>query len=101
MPPLPHMRRPNSPVMFGRTPNITGALDFDVGSDHSYWFAGGSGALYNDGNSGNVQTMTLDGPDIQRSKDTQIKMRASRSSNVYAGSKVQPKALSVLACIRT
>ena len=94
---MPH---PALPVMFG--PNITGHNGYAMGGPTSYWYGGGTGALYTPNGNENKPKPTLGdpSPDVKRSKDSNIYIDASRSSNIYSGSKLQPSALSLLPCIR-
>ena len=81
-------------------PNITGAHGWTLNGANSYWHIGGSGALYNSGNNENKAGVTIDGGNIDRSNDSSIRIDASRSSSIYKGSSLQPKALYLLPCIR-
>ena len=83
-------------------PNITGHNGYAMGGPTSYWYGGGTGALYTPNGNENKPKPTLGdpSPDVKRSKDSNIYIDASRSSNIYSGSKLQPSALSLLPCIR-
>ena len=73
-----------------------------MGGPTSYWYGGGTGALYTPSDNEDKPKPTLGepSPDVRRSKDNNIYIDASRSSSIYSGSKLQPSALSVLPCIR-
>ena len=81
-------------------PNITGGAGWSLNGANSYWHIGGSGALYNSGNNENKTGVAIDGSSIDRSDDSSVKIDASRSSSIYKGSSLQPKALYLLPCIR-
>lgn len=81
-------------------PNITGGAGWSLNGANSYWHIGGSGALYNSGNNENKTGVTIDGSSIDRSDDSSVRIDASRSSSIYKGSSLQPKALYLLPCIR-
>lgn len=82
-------------------PNITGSAGWGVGGPSAYWFLGGAGALYVEGVNVNKQSVQL-GEDysLPRSNDNYVHIDASIASSVYAGTKIQPSALSALPCIR-
>lgn len=87
--------------MFGQVPNIQGSASNSLNGPNSYWQPGGSGALYNDGNTTAVPMVGLsEDRTINRSSSATIVLLASKFSSVYNGSKVQPKAMQALACIR-
>ena len=94
------------PSQVGKTleaqlPNMSGSAKCSLNGPNSYWQVGGIGALYNDGSKAEVPIVGLIvDRTIERSSSATINFSASRSSSVYSGSKVQPKALQVLACIR-
>ena len=79
-------RSQNFPVVFGEDPNITGgftgALAYGSGAtpttEQGNAYAGGTTYLM-----------------------SKINLDASHSSSIYSGTKMQPSALQVLACIRT
>lgn len=82
------------PLMFGTWPNITGDSDNGGESSLSYspngvfysrMVAEGQAMSYRPEDNTNIEVICLD---------------ASRVSNIYNGSKMQPKALTVLPCIR-
>lgn len=83
-------------------PNITGHNGYAMGGPTSYWYGGGTGALYTPNENENKPKPNLGdpSPDVKRSKNSNIYIDASRSSNIYSGSKLQPSALSLLPCIR-
>lgn len=88
------------PVVFGTWPNITGSFGMDnnsLGQNGLLW--GLSRAFYVE------QTKTELGvasytPDSSLDRAYYAHIDASRSSTIYKGSALQPKALSVLPCIR-
>ena len=87
--------------MFGTWPNIKGKAGWAIGGPSAYWFQGGEGALYVDGQTVNKQTVLLgENYSLPRSDDNYIHIDASKASSIYAETKLQPTALSVLPCIR-
>ena len=90
-----------APKMFGLAPNIKGSASNSLNGPNSYWQPGGSGALYNDGNTTAVPMVGLsEDRTINRSSSASIVLLASKFSSIYNGSKMQSKALQVLPCIR-
>ena len=88
--------------MFGASPNISGAATNSLNGPNSYWVVGGTGSLYNNGSKADVPMVGLaEDRTVERSSSGSINLSAARSSSVYTGSKVQPAALQILACIRT
>ena len=87
--------------MFGQVPNMSGSAKCSLNGPNSYWQVGGVGALYNDGSKADVPMVGFaEVKTVERSDSESILFSASRASSIYSGSKVQPKALQVLACIR-
>ena len=74
-------------------PNITGSASWSVGTEGSN--VGGYGA-FSASASGMLKVSTSQG-----AGDLNLSFDASSSSSIYSGSALQPKAVSVLACIRT
>ena len=77
--------------MFGLSPNITGAL-IDI---HGGVYASAQGAFTFEKN-GELESGILSGP----WQYGVFKLNASSIASEYAGTKLQPKALTVLPCIR-
>ena len=89
-------KRADSPENFhrclGRVPNIQGEFrSFDIGSVESPL-----GAFYI--SSEREKTGSVGG---QLGTDIVVGMQASRSNSSYNGTKLQPKSLQILPCIRT
>ena len=80
--------------MFGFWPNISGIA----------WVASGYGLLRQDAApSGCFSTEGDSDPSPQADynyRGTALSLSASRSSNIYTGTEMQPKALAILPCIR-
>ena len=93
MPPLPHMRRPNSPVMFGRTPNISGEVWWASGTTSKSAWSKGAFSVQQSGTSFAKMGDPGNG-------DLKVNFSASSSSSIFSGNSVQPNALYALACIR-
>ena len=84
--------------MFGRVPNITGTVRSNAGAQKGWWGHAGSGAFA-------VQqwgdtVVTAGQVSSTESTATGLSFDLSRGSNIFAGAKMQPSALSVLPCIR-
>ena len=84
--------------MFGTWPNITGTVRSNAGAQKGWWGHAGSGAFA-------VQqwgdtVVTAGQVSATESTATGLSFDLSRGSNIFAGSKLQPSALQVLACIK-
>ena len=80
---------------------MSGSAKCSLNGPNSYWQVGGVGALYNDGSKVGVPMVGFaETKTVERSNSESILFSASRASSIYSGSKVQPKALQVLACIK-
>lgn len=77
--------------MFGHVPNIMGRMDFYLRPMYAF-----EGALYCD----DSQESILDGSVGQYDGYWRMRFDAFRSSSIYTGTDMQPKALAILPCIR-
>ena len=80
-------------------PNSTGTVRANAGAQRGWWGHAGSGAFA-------VQqwgdtVVTANQVSSTESTATGLSFDLSRGSNIFAGTKMQPSALSVLPCIRT
>ena len=86
--------------MFGPSPNTTGTASFNSGAEGSMASAlrGGNSGVFTAYNS--VEKGYSPGSD-QATTYRNLSFDLSRVSSVYSGSKLQPKAISCLPCVRT
>lgn len=87
------------PLMFGHAPNITGGFH-DNRSDTLWPNAGAPNAFWSSGGTEESYDLYEIAYDTRTDNANVITFDASRNSSVYNGTTMQPKALSVLPCIR-
>jgi len=85
--------------MFGASPNITGGFR-DNRSDTLWPTAGTPNAFWSSGRTEESYDLYQIAYDTRTGNANVITFDASRNSSIYDGTTMQPKALTVLPCIR-
>ena len=84
--------------MFGASPNITGTVRSNAGAQKGWWGHAGSGAFAVQQWGDTVVTAAQ--VSSTSSTSTGLSFDLSRGSNIFSGTKMQPAALQMLACIK-